>query len=163
MMPFRSGYEESRPWVSWNDFWSSSLPYATVTSWILAYSGFFSSCFISSIQAFWFVAFGVADRIAIFPDPPIWSEMSLTWFSAMPCAVAWLTNTSRQFLLVSESNVTTFAPPWRAWLIAPQIAFGSFAEIAMTFEPCWVSVLMYDTWEDADASDGPTSLYLPLN
>jgi len=56
-------------------------------------------------------------------------------------------------LLVSESKVTTFAPPWRAWLIAPQIAFGSFAEIAMTFEPCWVSVLMYETWDDAD--DGP--------
>src|SRR5690242_18306722 len=71
MIPLRSGYDESRPWVSWNDFWSSSLPYAMVASWILLYSGFCNSFFIRSIQVFWLVALGVADRIAIFPAAPI--------------------------------------------------------------------------------------------
>jgi hypothetical protein len=49
-----------------------------VTSWSPLYSGFCSSFFISAIQAFWFVAFGVADRIAILLLPPTASEISLT-------------------------------------------------------------------------------------
>ena len=35
------------------------------------YSGFLSSSFMTLIQAFWFVAFAVAERIAISPLPPI--------------------------------------------------------------------------------------------
>src|SRR5215210_1668578 len=50
----------------------------------------------------------------------------------------------------------------RAWSSALQIAFGSFAEVAMTSTPCWVSVLMKLTCEEALASVGPTSLYSPL-
>src|SRR5215212_7443591 len=49
----------------------------------------------------------------------------------------------------------------RAWSIALQIALGSLAEVAMTSTPCWVSVLMKLTWEEALASVGPTSLYSP--
>ena len=60
----------------------------------------------------------------------------------MPSAVAWLTNRSRQVGLVSESKVTTFAPALRAWFSAPQIAFGSLAEMTMTSVCCWDSVLM---------------------
>jgi hypothetical protein len=95
-----------------------------------------------SIQAFWFVAFAVADRIATLPAPPICSPIRSIWVCAMPSAVAWLMKTSRQAGSVSESKVTTLAPPERAWSSAEQIALGSFAEVTMTSAPCWVSVLM---------------------
>src|SRR5919107_3296657 len=119
MMPLRSGYDRSRPWVSVNDFWSSSLPYAVVTSWMPLYWGFFSSVFISAIHAFWLVALGVADRIATLPEPPIACEISLTCTWAMPSAVAWLTNRARQDGVGSEAYVTALAPALRAWLGAP--------------------------------------------
>ena len=35
------------------------------------YSGFLSSSFMTLIQAFWLVAFAVADRMAMSPLPPI--------------------------------------------------------------------------------------------
>src|SRR4051812_32073418 len=98
-MTFSFGYDCSRPWASWNDFWSSSLPYATLTSWSLLYSGFFSSSFITAIQEFWLVAFGVADRTAIWPDPPACSRAILASDSPIPWVVAWLMKRSRQSLL----------------------------------------------------------------
>ena len=64
----------------------------------------------SSIQAFWFVALAVADRIAISPSSPICSAIRSTWTLAMPSALAWLTNRSRQSGSVSESKVTTLVP-----------------------------------------------------
>ena len=67
MMPFRFGYAWIRPCVSWNDFWSSSSPYATLTSFMSLYLGFFSVSFITLIHAFWFVALAVAERIAMSP------------------------------------------------------------------------------------------------
>src|ERR1041384_5232286 len=113
---FRFGNDCSKPWASWNDFWSSSLPYAVLTSFSFEYSGLASSVFMTSIQAFWFVAFGVADRIAISPPlGPACSEVIFTSDSPMPCVVAWLMNASRQSLLASESNVTTLIFAARAW------------------------------------------------
>src|SRR5690242_8736006 len=141
-MTFRFGYDCSRPWASWNDFWSSSLPYAVLTSLSFAYSGFFSSSFMTAIQAFWFVAFGVADRIAISPSPPACSAAILTSDSPMPWVVAWLMNASRQSLLASESNEMTLILAARAWFSDGQTAFGSFAAITMTSCCCWISVLM---------------------
>src|SRR2546430_2594812 len=55
MMPFSCGYADSRPWVSWKDFWSSSLPYATLTSFMFLYCGLLSSSFMYLIHVFWFV------------------------------------------------------------------------------------------------------------
>src|SRR5262245_50573750 len=96
-----------------------------------------------AIHAFWLVAFAVADRIAISPPSgPTASEISLICDWAMPSAVAWLMNRSRQFGWVSESYVTTFAPAWRASLRAPQIASLSLADTMMTSVFCWDRVLM---------------------
>src|SRR3954469_22942432 len=139
---FSFGYDWSRPWASWNDFWSSSLPYAVLTSLSLLYSGFFSSSFITAIQAFWFVAFGVAERIAISPSPPACSLAILTRLSPMPWVVAWLMKASRQSLLASESNATMLMPAWRAWFSDGHTAFGSFAAMTITSCCCWISVLM---------------------
>jgi hypothetical protein len=65
--------------------------------------------------------------------------------------------------LVSESYVTIFAPPLFASCSAPQIASLSLADTTITSVCCCDSVLMYDTCADGDASDGPVSLYVPLN
>ena len=61
------------------------------------------SFFISSIQAFWFVAFAVADRIATSPASPICSAIRSTWVFAMPSAVAWLIGSRRPSGPVSAS------------------------------------------------------------
>src|SRR6476661_7578731 len=106
---------------------------------------FFSSVFIISIQAFWFVAFALADRMAISPASPICWEIRSIWLLAMPSALAWLMNRSRQSGLVSESNVMTFVPADWASLIALQMAFGSFAEMTSALTPCCAAVLMYCT------------------
>src|SRR5687768_6342045 len=113
---FRFGYDCSRPCASWKDFWSSSLPYATLTSLSLLYSGFVSSSFMIAIQAFWLVAFGVADSTAISPAPPDCSSAIFASDWPMPSVVAWLMNASRQSLLASESKVTTLIFAARAWL-----------------------------------------------
>jgi hypothetical protein len=83
--------------------------------------------------------------------------MSFVWIRATSLATTWEMKTSRQSLLVSESNATIFAPPSRASLRAGQTASGSFAAMTMTFVPAWVSALMKDTWLDALASSGPTT------
>src|SRR5919112_2502116 len=158
------GYDCSRPWASWNDFWSSSLPYAVLTSLSLLFSGLASSVFMTSIQEFWFVAFGVADRIAITPPSgPACSLAIFTRLSPMPCVVAWLMKTSRQSLAASESNPTILIFAALACFSDGHTAFGSLAAIAITSCCCWISVLMYETCEEALASFGPTSLYSPLS
>src|SRR3954453_18549773 len=53
-------------------------------------------------------------------------------------------------------------PAALAFSSAGTTAFGSFALITIASCFCVVSVLMYDTCEDALASDGPTRLYSPL-
>ena len=58
---------------------------------------------MSSIQAFWFVALAVAERIAILPASPICSAIRSTWIFAMPAASAGWMNMSRQSALVSAS------------------------------------------------------------
>ena len=138
----RFGYDCSRPWASWNDFWSSSLPYTVLTSLSLLFSGLASSASMTSIQAFWFVAFGVAERIAISPSPPASSFAILARLSPMPWVVAWLMNASRHSLAESESNVTTLMPAWRAWLSDGQTALGSLAATTITSCCCWISVLI---------------------
>src|SRR5690348_4570390 len=87
------------------------------------------SFFIVAIQAFWFVALAAAERIAISPESPISLAIMSTWTLAMPSAVAWLTNRSRQPGPVSESNVTTFEPADMACLMASHGALGSSAEM----------------------------------
>ena len=109
------------------------------------------------IHSFWFVAFAVADRMAISPLPPICSAISLVWISATSLATTWLMKTSRQSGLASESNATILAPAVRASPRAVQTASGSFAAITMTLVPAWVSALMKETWLDAEASSGPTT------
>src|SRR6478736_3727251 len=89
--------------------------------------------------------------------------MRSTCALAMPSAVAWLMNRSRQSGLVSESKVTTLMPASRASLRASQMASGSFAETTMPPTPCWVSVLMKLTWASGAASVGPTSAKVPPN
>src|SRR5215211_2333223 len=95
MMPLRFGYAWMRPWVSWKDFWSSSSPYATLTSFMSLYLGSLSVSFITLIQAFWFVAFAVADRIAISPLLSICLAIDSTWFSPTSLVVTWLMKTLR--------------------------------------------------------------------
>src|SRR5436190_18798239 len=67
-------------------------------------------------------------------------------------------NRLRPARAVSESYVTILMPELIAFLSAGTTAFGSFAEIAIALTFCVVSVLMYDTCEEAVASDGPTRL-----
>src|SRR4051794_17083407 len=162
MMPFRSGYACSRPCVSSKDFWSSSLPYAVLTSLSFEYSGFESSSFMNLIQVFWLVAFGVAERIAISPPSgPICLDSSCTWLRPRSSAAAWLMKMSRPAGSVSESYVTTLMPAALAFSSAGTTAFGSLAEMTIASCFCVVSVLMYDTCEDAVASGGPTRLNSP--
>jgi hypothetical protein len=108
----------------------------------LAFAGLASSSFITLIQEFWLVAFGVADRTAISPAPPASSLAIFTRLSPMPCVVAWLMNTSRQVFEASESNETTLMPALRAWFNEGQTAFGSLAATAITSCCCWIRVLM---------------------
>ena len=62
----------------------------------MEYSGFFSSSFMTLIQAFWLVALGVAESIAIWPEPPDCFSACSASFSPMPWVVAWLMKMSRQ-------------------------------------------------------------------
>jgi hypothetical protein len=118
---------------------------------------------MSSIQAFWFVAFALADRMATLPAPPICSAMRSTWLLAMPSALAWLTYRSRQSSEVSESKVTTFVPASRASLMASQIALGSFGGDDEGVHALLRAVLMYCTCASGLASCGPTSSKVPPN
>src|SRR4051812_9678129 len=115
------------------------------------------------IQVFWFVAFGVAERMAIWP-PSGPSCLARSWTSERPrsSAAAWLMNRSRPSGAVSESYVTTLMPAALAFCSAGTTAFGSLAEMTIASCFCVVSVLMYDTCDEAVASDGPTRLYSPL-
>src|SRR3954447_4501845 len=125
------------------------------------YWGFFSSSFMNLIQVFWFVAFGVADRIAISPLLPICLASSCTSLRPRSSGLAWLMNTLRPAGAVSESYVTTLMPCDIARFSEGTTAFGSLAEIAMASTFCEVRVLMYETCDDALASDGPTRLPSP--
>src|SRR3954470_22437803 len=119
---------------------------------------------MTAIQEFWLVAFGVAERTAISPPAaPACSRAILARDSPMPSVVGWLMKMSRQSLEASESQVTTLIFAARAWFSDGQTAFGSFAAITMTSCCCWISVLMYETCDEAEASFGPTSLYSPLS
>ena len=74
------------------------------------YSGSLRFSFITSIQAFWLVAFAVAERIAISPLPPITLEIDSTWFSPTSCVVTWLMKTLRASAATSESMPTILSP-----------------------------------------------------
>src|SRR5580765_7306195 len=112
------------------------------------------SFFIIAIHAFWLVALAAADRIAISPESPICLAIMSTCTLAMPSAVAWLTNTSRQSGLVSESKVTTLMPADIACLSASHGADGSSEEITIALVPCCVAVLMNGTWPSGVAVCG---------
>src|SRR3569833_1481518 len=131
MMPFRTGYAWSRPWVCWKDFWSSSSPKATLTSVMPEYSGLASSSFMYLIQVFWLVAFAVADRIAILPLPPMRSEMTLTSLRPISSALAWLMKTFRHSFAASESYVTQAILRDMACLSGPLTALGSLAAMSI--------------------------------
>src|SRR6201991_4582133 len=118
---------------------------------------------MKSIQVFWFVAFGVAERIAMSPPSGICLASSCTSERPRSSAAAWLMNRSRPSGAVSESYVTTLMPAARAFCSAGTTAFGSLAEMTIASCFCVVSVLMYDTCDDAVASDGPTRLNSPLS
>src|SRR4051812_1443177 len=70
-------------------------------------------------------------------------------------------NSWRHAGAVSESYATTLMFFFMACLSGPHTALGSLAAMRMASCRCWTRVLMYDTWEEALASDGPTSLPLP--
>src|ERR1700730_11177969 len=73
---------------------------------------FFNSCFMYTIQAFWFVALAAADKMAICPLLPIslasrsTSEVPICW------VLAWLMNKWLGLVpqLTSEPNATIFIP-----------------------------------------------------
>jgi hypothetical protein len=69
-----------------------------------------SSSFMTLIQAFWLVAFAVAERIAISPLLPICFAIDSTWFLPTSSVVTWLTKTLRASGATSESMATTFTP-----------------------------------------------------
>src|SRR6476661_3832565 len=144
MMPFRFGCVWSSAAVLSNDVWSSSLPYTVSTSLILGWLAA-RSVFIMAIHEFWFVAFALADRIAISPLSPIALATMSTSTLAMPSAVAWLMKRSRYWGSVSESKVTTLVPAFLAWVSASPMAFGSLAETTRALTCCWAAVLMYWT------------------
>ena len=125
------------------------------------YSGFFSSSFMNLIQVFWFVAFAVAERIAISPLPPICSAISLTWPSPMSCEEDWLMNSVRASGATSESIATTFTPRWAACLSAGATALGSLPAMISASGFCWTTELMSGTCEDAPASVGPLMRFVP--
>src|SRR4051794_4943836 len=84
MMPFRFGYVDSSASVLSNEVWSSSLPYTVAT--ILMF-GYFCAVyvFMAAFQAFWFVAFAAAERMATSPDLPISFAMMSICFRAISC------------------------------------------------------------------------------
>src|SRR3954453_21200089 len=95
------------------------------------------------------------------PSGPICFASSCTCERPRSSAAAWLMNRSRPLGSVSESYVTTLMPCARALLSAGTTALGSLALITIASCFCVVSVLMYDTCDDAVASDGPTRLNSP--
>ena len=80
------------------------------------YFGFLSFSFMTLIQAFWFVALAVAERIAISPLSPICLAIDSTWFSPTSCVVTWLTNTLRASGATSESIADDLDPALRRLL-----------------------------------------------
>jgi hypothetical protein len=109
-----------------------------------------------SIHAFWLVALAEAERIAISPASPIWSAIMSTSTLAMPSAVAWFTNTSRQPGPVSASNVTTLLPAFCALPIESHSALGSLADSTIALVCFCASVSMYWTCASGLPSCGPT-------
>src|SRR5262249_1527493 len=97
------------------------------------------------IQVFWLEAFGVADRIAKSPLPPISLARVWTRLWPIPSAEAWLIKISRPSGAVSESSVTTeiFWPI--AFLRYGTSALGSLAAIRIALCRCVIAVLMYGT------------------
>src|SRR5579885_762156 len=160
MMPFRFGYCWSRASVWLKLVWSSSLPYAILTSCIFGY--FVSSCFMKPIQVFWFVAVLAAERIAIWPVLLIcWASRST---SLVPICVlsAWLTKTVRASGSTSESKLTTLMPWAIACLRAGATALGSSPEMTMALTCCSVSVVIKGICAAALALDGPTCWNFPF-
>src|SRR3954468_19858781 len=121
------------------------------------------SAFMSLIQAFWFVAFAAADRMATSPESPISLVTMSTSTLAMPSALAWLTNRSRNCGSVSESKGTTLVPALLAWFSADPIALGLLAGTTRALVPCCAAVLMNGTCASGLAASGPTSLKVPPN
>src|SRR5215831_14952695 len=109
------------------------------------YSGFLSSSCMYLIQVFWFVAFGVADRIAKSPLLPISLARVWTRLWPIPSDEAWLIKMLRLSGAVSESSVTTeiFWPV--AFFRYGTSALGSLAAIRIAFWRCVIAVLMYGT------------------
>ena len=125
------------------------------------YSGFLSVSFITSIHAFWFVAFAVAERIAISPLLPICLAIDSTWFSPTSCVVTWLTNTLRASGATSESMATTLTSRCAACLSAGATAFGSLPAMMIASGFCWTAALMIAICDDAPASVGPVIRFEP--
>src|SRR5258708_13184638 len=102
---------------------------------------FFSSCFMWTIQAFWFVALAAADRIAIWPLLPIslasrsTSEVPICW------VLAWLMNRWLGLLpqLTSESNATILIPAEAAWFSDGHSADGSLPAMTIALAWAWIA------------------------
>ncbi len=127
------------------------------------YFGSFSVSFITLIQAFWLVAFAVADRIAISPLLLICLAIDSTWFLPTSSVVTWLTNTLRASGATSESIPTIFTPFWAACLSAGATALGSLPAMMIASGFFWTAALMIGTWVDAPASVGPEMVFEPFS
>ena len=113
------------------------------------------------IQAFWLVAFAVADRIAISPLSPICLAIDSTWSLPTSSVVTWLMNTLRASGATSESMPTTFTPRCAACFSAGATALGSLPAMMIASGFCWTAVLMIGICVDAPASVGPVIRFEP--
>src|SRR5258708_7823466 len=102
---------------------------------------FFNSCFMYTIQAFWFVALAAADKMAIWPLEPIslasrsTSEVPICW------VLAWLMNRWFGLLpqLTSESNATILIPAWAAWFSDGHSADASLPAMTIADACAWMA------------------------
>src|SRR3954467_12441782 len=112
------------------------------------YLGSLSVSFMTLIHAFWFVAFAVADRIAIWPLLPICLAIDSTWFCPTSFVVTWLTNTLRASGGAAECIATAFTPRCAACFRPGVTAFGSLPAMMIAGGFCWTIELMIGTCED---------------
>src|ERR1700761_8549897 len=112
---------------------------------------FLSSCFMYAIQEFWLVALAAADKMAIWPLPPISLARMSTSDVPMLCVLAWLTN--RWFGLepqvTSESNDRMAIPAADAWASDGHSALGSLPAITIALAWAWMAAWIDGIWAAA--------------
>src|SRR5712691_7418984 len=119
-----------------------------------------SSCFMYPIQEFWLVALAAADRIAIWPLPPISLASRLTSDVPICWVFAWLMNRWSGELpqVTSESKDTILIPARAAWFSDGHSADGSLPAMTMALACAWIAAWIEGICADAVSAVPPVGL-----